>query len=510
MSPRLRTPLLFLTVLIIATSGLVYELLAGTLASYVLGDSVTQFSTTIGVYLFAMGIGAYLSRFVKQDVSVRFVEVELAAALVGGFSAPFLYLAFAYGEVFEVALYGTIIVIGTLVGLEIPLLMRILKEELDFEELVARVLSVDYLGSLAGSLLFALVLVPKLGLNRTSLLFGCMNCTVALMSTWVLSELLRPRTRLRLRIEGVVLAALLVAGLVWADRVTTFSEQAFYADPVVYAKQTPYQRIILTRSRTSIQLFLNGNLQFSSSDEYRYHEALVHPAFAVVDDPRRVLILGGGDGLALREVFRHDSVEEAVLVDLDAGVTEMARTVPAVARLNAHALEDPRLTLIHDDAMVWLDEEESPARSQPFDVIIVDFPDPNNYSLGKLYTSRFYHLAARALADDGAMIVQSTSPLYARRSFWCIERTIASAGLSTAPFHVDVPSFGEWGFVLAKKRPFDPPTDPGLDGLRFLTPEVLPTLFTFAADMEPLPVETNRLNDQQLVTYYEAEWSRWN
>lgn len=503
---RLRTPLLFLTVLIIATSGLVYELIAGALASYVLGDSVTQFSVTIGVYLFAMGIGAYLSRFVGADVSTRFVEVELAAALVGGFSAPFLFLAFAYGEMFSVALYGTILTIGTLVGLEIPLLMRILKEELEFEELIARVLSVDYLGALAGSLLFALVLVPNLGLNRTSLLFGVINCGVALMSTWVLGDLLTSRARLRLRIKGVVLAALLVTGFIWADRVSSFSEQAFYANPVVYAKRTPYQRIILTRGQTSAQLFLNGNLQFSSSDEYRYHEALVHPAFAAAEAHRRVLILGGGDGLALREVFRHGDVEEVTMVDLDAGVTEMARTVPIIRELNGDALADPRLTLIHDDAMVWLDEQDP----DPFDVVIVDFPDPSNYSLGKLYTSRFYRLAMRALAADGALVVQSTSPLYARQSYWCIEATIRSVGFSTAPFHVNVPSFGEWGFVLAKKRPFDPPSSPGIDGLRFLTPEIMPTLFAFARDMEQLPTETNSLNDQRLVTYYTSEWTRWN
>ncbi len=503
---RLRTPLLFLTVLIIATSGLVYELIAGTLASYVLGDSVTQFSTTIGVYLFAMGIGAYLSRFIGKDVSTRFVEVELAAALVGGFSAPFLFLAFAYGEMFSVALYGTILTIGTLVGLEIPLLMRILKEELEFEELIARVLSVDYLGALAGSLLFALVLVPNLGLNRTALLFGSLNCAVAMMSTWVLSDLLTARTRLRLRVKAVLIAVVLGTGFVWADKVSTFSEQAFYANPVVYAERTPYQRIILTRGRNSAQLFLNGNLQFSSSDEYRYHEALVHPAFAVTTNARRVLILGGGDGLALREVFRHEGVEEVTLVDLDAGVTEMARTVPIIRELNGGSLEDPRLTLVHDDAMVWLDENTP----EPFDVLIVDFPDPSNYSLGKLYTSRFYQLAMRALADDGAMIVQSTSPLYARQSYWCIERTINSVGFSTAPFHVNVPSFGEWGFVLAKKRPFDAPRDPGIPDLRYLTSEIMPTLFTFGRDMVPVPTETNTLNDQRLVTYYSSEWTRWN
>ncbi|MBW2464017.1 MAG: polyamine aminopropyltransferase, partial [Deltaproteobacteria bacterium] len=311
---------------------------------------------------------------------------------------------------------------------------------------------------------------------------------------------------LRLRAKGVLIAVVLSTGFFWADSVSTFSEQEFYANPVVYAKRTPYQRIILTRGRNSAQLFLNGNLQFSSSDEYRYHEALVHPAFAVTPGARRVLILGGGDGLALREVFRHEAVEEVTLVDLDAGVTEMARTVPIIRELNGGSLEDPRLTLVHDDAMVWLDENAP----EPFDVVIVDFPDPSNYSLGKLYTSRFYQLAMRALADDGAMIVQSTSPLYARQSYWCIERTISGVGFSTAPFHVNVPSFGEWGFVLAKKHPFDAPRDPGIPDLRYLTPEIMPNLFTFGRDMEPVPTETNRLNDQRLVTYYSSEWTRWN
>src|SRR5690606_15515132 len=187
---RLRVPVLYLTVLVISTCGLVYELLAATLASYVLGDSVTQFSTTIGVYLFAMGVGSYLSRFVEERVAERFVEVELATALLGGFSAPVLYLAFAFAERFTPILYATLGLIGLLVGLEIPLLLRILKDELDFKELVARVLTFDYIGALLGSLLFAIVLVPRLGLDRTSLLFGMLNAAVGLLATFALGELL--------------------------------------------------------------------------------------------------------------------------------------------------------------------------------------------------------------------------------------------------------------------------------------------------------------------------------
>ena len=502
-----RAPLLFVTVLVIATAGLVYELVAATLASYVLGDSVTQFSVTIGVYLFAMGVGSYLSKFVRST-SVRFVEIELGAALVGGFSAPFLFVSFAHASFFPVVLYSTVLSVGILVGLEIPLVIRILREELVFEDLIAKVLTVDYIGALLGSLLFAILLVPSLGLNRTSLLFGMLSCAVGLMSTWVLADLLGARARLRLRIKGALLAGLLVAGFVWSEELTGLGEQAFYADPIVYAKQTPYQRIVLTKGRGSVQLFLNGNLQFSGSDEYRYHESLVHPAMTAASARRRVLVLGGGDGLALREIFRYPDVDQVTLVDLDAGVTEMARDVPAIRELNRGSLDDPRVEVINDDAMVWLDE--SGESLEPYDVVIIDFPDPNNFSLGKLYTTRFYALVRRVMHDGTALAVQSTSPLYARRSFWCIERTIAASGLHTAPYHATVPSFGEWGYVLAMQHPFDTPDHVRVDGLRYLNDATLRSLFVFPDDMAPVDVGPNRLDDQRLVHYYEREWSRWN
>lgn len=500
-----KAPLLFLTVFVIATSGLVYELVAGALASYVLGDSVVQFSTTIGVYLFAMGIGSYLSKFVGDGIAARFIEIEIAAALIGGFSAPALFVAFAYSDVFRPVLYGIIVVVGTLVGLEIPLLMRILRDHLDFKELVAKVLSVDYLGALFGSLLFALVLVPSLGLARTSLIFGIASALVALTTTFVLAELLTRGVRIRLRVQACAVVSALVLGVIYTDDLTRFTEQAFYSDPIVYARDTPYQRIVITRSRTSTQLFLNGNLQFASSDEYRYHEALVHPGAALATSRRRVLVLGGGDGLALRELYRYPDVEEVVLVDLDEGVTRISRELDVLARLNAHSLDDPRTTIVNEDAMVWLAD----APERPFDLVIADFPDPNNFSLGKLYTRHFYSLVSRVMDDDSVLVVQSTSPYYARRSFWCIERTISESGFWTAPYHVTVPSFGLWGFVVAMKRPFDPPRSLAISSLRFLNDANLPALFVFDQDIGPVPVETNRLDTQRLVDYYEEESAAW-
>ena len=497
--------LLYLTVLVIATAGLVYELLAGALASYVLGDSVTQFSTTIGVYLSALGLGAYLYKYITERLAQRFVEVELAAALLGGSSAPLLFLAFGRADYFSVLLYTTVISIGTLVGLELPLLMRILREEVEFETLVSRVLTFDYVGALLGSLLFALVLVPKLGLVRTSLLFGALNCGVGLMTTWVLSDRIYKPERTRLRIKGALLLCLLATAFGFSDQIVGYSEQTLFDGNVIYAEQTAYQRIVITRGGGGQQLYLNGNLQFNSVDEYRYHEALVHPAFFSARKKQSVLVLGGGDGLAVREILKHPEVQHVTLIELDPGMIRLARESQALRELNQDALSDPRVEVIVRDALVWLDREVK----QTYDVVIVDFPDPNNFSLGKLYSTWFYALLQKAMHDETVVSVQSTSPLFARKSFWCVVSTMRTAGLFTLPFHALVPSFGEWGYVLARKQPFAPPSQVSLTGLRYLDDDSLRALFLFSADMGPLPVEPNRLNNQLLVQYYEQDWGRW-
>lgn len=509
-----RTPLLFLNVLIIATCGLVYELIAGTLASYVLGDSVTQFSVCIGIYLSAMGVGAWLSGFVEKSLARYFIEVELGVALLGGVSAPLLFLSFAYLTWFHVILYGMVFGIGVLVGLELPLLMRILKEHLQFKDLVSRVLTFDYIGALVGSLMFPIFLVPTLGLVRTSLLFGLMNGLVGMWGTWLLRPLMSGNINL-LRIRGVVVLTLLSVAFIKADHFTTLAEDESFQDPVVYSKTSRYQRIVITRTPAGFQLFLNNNLQFNSADEYRYHESLVHPAATVAASVKNVLVLGGGDGLAVREVLKHPTVETVTLVDLDPEMTALSQRFPPLAKLNANSLKDPRVTVINKDAMIWLEDAERlrnknrlPRPPENFDLIIIDFPDPNNFSLGKLYTRRFYRLMKSRLAADGAIGIQCTSPFLARKSYWCIMNTMQSAGLSVQPYHADVPSFGVWGFAIAKHQTFNPPTIAPA-GLKFLNDAVMKSLFVFPNDLGPLDTEINRLDNQILVQYYDQDISRW-
>jgi len=498
-----RPPLLFLNVLIVATCGLIYELLAGTLASYVLGDSVTQFSLIIGIYLFAMGVGSWLSGFIDKGLARRFVDIELAVAILGGFSAPLLFISFSRVSYFYAVLYFVVFAIGVFVGLEIPLLLRILKDKIEFKQLVSRVLAFDYIGALLASILFPILFVPRLGLIRTSLIFGMLNAAVALWGTWLLRPLIKGSI-IGLRIRCVIVMALLLVGLIWANKLTSLAEDEMFADEIVYTKDTPYQRIVITRGRAGFQLFLNGNLQFSSTDEYRYHEALVHPAMLLANNPKRVVVLGGGDGLALREVLKYPSVERVTLVDLDPDMTNLSSRFPLLANLNQRAFNDPRVSVVNEDAFVWIEENTE----QPYDAAIIDFPDPNTFSLGKLYTTRFYRMLRAKLVENAAVSVQSTSPMFARHSYWCIVRTLEAAGFTVRPYYTAVPSFGLWGFALARTSPFEIPRHPPA-GLKFLDDQTLVAMFTLSGDIGPVPVEINRLDNQALVRYYEGEWKRF-
>jgi spermidine synthase len=504
-----RIPLLFLNVIVIATCGLIYELIAGTLASYVLGDSITQFSLIIGIYLFAMGIGSWLSGFIDKNLARKFVEIELCVAILGGFSAPILFLSFAKLSYFNVVLYGTVFGIGTLVGLEIPILMRILKDEIDFKDLVSRVLAFDYIGALVASLLFPLFFVPRLGLVRTSLFFGILNAAVGIWATWILEDTLKKKSANLLRIIGFSIIFILAIAFIKADALTSLAEDSLFTDNIIYTKTSSYQRIVVTKGKTGYSLFLNGNLQFNSFDEYRYHEALVHPAFAAFgENAKRILVLGGGDGLAVREILKHKTVENVTLVDLDPAMTDISKTVPVLGDLNNHSFDDSRVSIIHADAFVWLDNNET----EPFDVAIVDFPDPNNFALGKLYTTRFYNLLKAKLKPNSAVVIQCTSPLMARTSYWCVIKTLESVGFTVKPYQTTVPSFGIWGYALAKLQPFETPKSlPENIELKFLNNDSLATLFNFTADTNKPneEIEINRLDNQSLVRYYEAEWRRF-
>ncbi|MEZ5934131.1 MAG: polyamine aminopropyltransferase [Alphaproteobacteria bacterium] len=505
--PRAYMPLLIGT-FVIAVSGLVYELIAGTLSSYLLGDSVYQFSLVIGLFMTAMGLGAYLSRYIEERLEQAFVVTQVALGLVGGLAAPVLFFAFVQLDNYEAFLFLLCIVIGTLVGLEIPLITRILKRERTLEINISNILTADYIGALAAALLFPLVLVPQFGLISTGFVFGLLNVAVAGLAC----HLFRPLLNRRLLWLTAVAAALLLAGLLSSQRLVSLLETRLYHDEIIYAETTPYQRIVVTHQNGHLRLFLDGGLQFDSVDEHRYHEALVHPAMSLAGRTDSVLILGGGDGMAVREILRHEDVARLTLVDLDPAMTRLFREHPELSELNSGALDDPRVAVINQDAFEFLKADEG-----SYNVILIDLPDPKNPSLSKLYSLAFYTAAARRLARDGVLVTQATSPLYAREAFWSIARTLEAtadpyregATLSVIPYHAYVPSFGDWGFVAASPAKLDWSRIRLPAGLRFLTDETVPGLLHFPPDIDDLPVEINTLQDHPLLRYYEQGWSRW-
>lgn len=492
---------LLFSVFVIATCGLIYELIAGALASYLLGDSITQFSTVIGVYLFSMGIGSYFSKYIERNLLFVFIHVELLIGVIGGCSAAILFISFEHISSFRVLLYSLVAITGMLVGLEIPLLMRILKTHFEFKDLIAKVFTFDYIGALLASLLFPLILVPHLGLVRSAFLFGILNVLVAMWALYLFRREVIWASLLRGAASLILIC--LVLGFVYSERIMSFAEAAAYRDTVVYAKSSPYQRIVLTKTQDDIRLFLNGNLQFSSRDEYRYHEALVHVGMASIAVPKNVLVLGGGDGLALREILKYPSVQSITLVDLDSAMTGLFANHPMLTDLNAGALSAKQVTIVNTDAFLWMRENK-----RAFDFIAIDFPDPSNYSIGKLYTNTFYRLIQRALNVDGVLAVQSTSPYVARKSFWCVDATLRSVGFRTTPYHAYVPSFGDWGYIVATKQPFVAPrTFPA--GLKFVNAQTVADMLHFPADMPRQAVEVNKLNNQILVRYFEDEWAHY-
>ena len=492
--------LLLISVFVIATCGLIYELISGTLASYLLGDSVTQFSTIIGVYLFSMGLGSWVSKYFDKNLLAWFIRIEILVGLVGGTSSSILFMVFETVSSFRIVLYGLISLTGILVGLEIPLLMRILKDRFEFKELVSKIFTFDYIGALIASLVFPLLLIPYLGIVKTAYMFGMLNVLVALVACVSFKHEIKGVNYLK----GAAIASLLtlLAGFVFADAITSFSESLTYSDTIIFSKSTPYQRIIITKKGRDLRLFLNGNLQFSSVDEYRYHEALIHPVLAALPNAKNILVMGGGDGLAVREILKYPQIQTVTLVDLDKEMTRLFRSNEMLLTLNKRSLLSPKVTVINADAFSW-------ARTQQktYDAIIIDFPDPSNYSVGKLYTNTFYKIVKHLLKADGIIVVQSTSPYVAPKSYWTVEKTLQSVGFHTVPYHNYVPSFGEWGYIMAMNKPVYEVPGRYLPGLRFMSRSCLEQMLYFPKDMARVPAQVNRLNNQVLVKYFEDEWS---
>jgi spermidine synthase len=498
---------LLTTVFVCAACGLVYELSLVTLGSYLIGDTATQASITLSVMVCAMGVGALAAKPLRQRAATAFVVVELALALVGGLSVLGLYAAYAWLDLYTAALVAASCVIGALVGAEIPLLMEMLQRirKQEAGSAVADLFAADYVGALLGGLAFPFLLLPVFGQIRGSLIVGVVNAVAGLVLVliWFRADL--PRlVKVALGAVTLLVAAVLVGSYVYADRFEATAQQALFAYPIVWQRQTEYQKIVLTESVSPFgtrdtRLFLNGDLQFSSVDEYRYHEAMVHPTLA---GPRReVLVIGGGDGLALREILEYPDVESVTLVELDPAVIELARTDPRLAELNRNSFADPRVRVVTADAFSWLR-----TAGTDYDAVIVDLPDPDQTSIAKLYSTEFYAMTARVLAPGGTMVVQAGSPFFAPHSYWCIAATVRTSGLNILPYHVDVPSFGDWGFVQATRDPeprlaLDPPAP-----LRSMDELSLPAATIFAPDRRDTGEQPSTLMHPTILELARKEW----
>lgn len=508
---RLARAGVLLAVFVCAACGLVYELALVALGSYLIGDTVGQASIVLGVMVFAMGIGALAAKPFQSRAAAAFALVELVLALLGGLSVLGLYAAFAWLDLYGPALVGTAFVLGLLIGAEIPLLMVLLQRirEQSAGSAVADLFAADYVGALLGGLAFPFLLIPVFGQLKGALVVGAVNAVagLALVVTVFRRELSR-RAAVTLTAGSVVVALCLGYAWLTARDFEVTARQQLYRDPVVHAERSRYQEIVLTRSvsevgrgATDLRLFLNGDLQFSSVDEYRYHEALVHPALRGSRD--EVLVLGAGDGLAVRELLRYPDVRRVTVVDLDPAVVALARREPQLRQLNGDAFADPRVRVIHADAFGWLR-----TAGERFDVVVADLPDPDETATAKLYTVEFYTLVRSVLADGARLVVQSGSPYFAPRSYWSIEASIRAAGLATRPYHVDVPSFGDWGFVLAVPGPTPPALELPADAppLRFLDATTLAAAGNFPADRRRVDVPASTLLQPRVLEYARAEW----
>lgn len=467
--------LLLVSLLVVATCALTYELLIGTIASYFMGSSVLHFSLTTGAFLFFTGIGSYLSKFIKENLVESFIFFEILLGVIGGVSGLVLFFVFSATDYFYLAALFFLATTGIIAGLEIPLLTRILTQKGVLKDVLASVFAIDYLGAVFASVMFPLVLLPALGAMRVGILVGALNLSVSLV---VLSFFKDPIShRSTKSITSLMGILFLLSIFVYSEPLKAVIEKRLFQDDILLSKESQYQHIVLTGHHDDTRLYLNGDLQFSSIDEYRYHEPLVHIPLGMISRPRNVLLLGAGDGLAVREILKHSSIESITLVDLDPEVVTLSKTHPLLSALNMNSLMSEKVHIHTKDAFTYLLHN-----TEIYDAIIIDLPDPNDENLGRLYTTEFYTLARRALSPEGVMISQAGSPYFTREAFWSIGETLKEVFPHTLPIQVQVPSFGSWGFQIAASRPLNIESVKLPEGLKYLSSGILKSFTIFEED----------------------------
>jgi spermidine synthase len=479
---------LFAALFATGLSGIVAEYCFATLSTYFVGDSVKQWSIVISLMLFSMGLGSRLTRLFKKNLFQIFVLTELCLSIIVSFSAVSTYYLVAHIEYIGIYIYFMAGLTGLLIGMELPLAVRLNNEFQELKFNVSNVLEKDYYGSLIGGLFFVFIGLPYLGLTYTPFILGAINLCTALVLLYIFKDKLSKRKITRLGFISTLILITIVFTSYSSENIILHGEQKQYKDKIVYQDQSMYQKIIVTQWKQDYWLYLNDNLQFSTFDEPLYHEVIVHPMMQLLNVPRNILILGGGDGCAVRELLKCDAIRQITLVDLDKKLTDLFTDHPEFSLINEKALSHEKVTVVNQDGFQFLEKTD-----QFYDLILVDLPDPKSVELSRLYSKEFYQLCQLKLTPRGGVITQAGSPYYTPKAFQCIELTMQNAGLNTLPLHNQILSMGEWGWVLGIKEEKS-------------TEEIKSVLLNYKEDL----VKTQWLNREsmQLITSFGKDFYR--
>ena len=491
---------------VVGMCSIIYELLISTISSYLMGDSIRQFSIIIGIYLASMGIGSFFSRWISKKVVSSFIIIELLLGFVGAISVPLCYFYYSYSDAegYQFFVLFLTAIIGSLTGFEIPLLTRIMEGDFSLKDNISNVLTFDYLGALLATLLFPFLLVPFVGLFKSSLIFGLINIGMGVFSIILLKdELIREKRFKKIIAFTAIIIGSIILGMLWkANSLMQFWNDSIFRYPIIHTENSPYQNITVTSHPEEFRLYLNGAIQFSSRDEYRYHEALVHIPLSQIDSVKNVLVLGGGEGLAAREILKYKELEKLTIVDIDPAISRLSKNLPLFKELNNNALVHPKVNVIHDDAFQFLSHT-----TERYDAIVLDLPDPTSEAIARLYSAVFFNMVLQRLEKDGIAVTQATSPELTKNAFWCINETMKESGFSyTYPYRVNVPSFGNWGFIMAKGNPFLKDYLRTDIDYKFLEDDILDHVFYFPKDIRVEDSEVNHLDAPILLEYYLDHW----
>jgi len=448
--------------------------------------------------MFSMGVGSYLSKLLNDNLIQNFIAIEIAIALVGGICSLLLLLAFPMVRaLYDTVMFSLIFIIGALVGMEIPLLTGVLSHKKRIRDSIADVLSLDYLGALIGSVAFPLVLLPQLGLIRSSFAIGLITILTALISIYFFRKhLTHPKL---LTVLSFLVLILLTVFTVYGTRLSSFAEKHLYFDQIIYKKQTQYQKIVVTKSNVNNEhrLYIDGHIQFSSRDEYRYHESLVHPVLSIAGNISKVLVLGGGDGLAVREILKHGGVELIHLVDIDPEMTKLGKHLYLLSKINENSLEHPKVTVFNEDAFTFINQA-----GILYDRVIIDMPDPHNEAINKLYSKEFYTMIRKRMSPNGILVTQSSSRFFTHKTFWSINKTLDAVFEDTLACHVTIPSFGIWGFNMARLNTKIPKDFIFSIKTKFMDETSMQAAMVFGKDTQKVDVPINTIMEPKLYQLY--------